>query len=164
MEAPPPLNPGRFVVDDVPYGALRGDAVAFRPRVMSTFRKLLLLVLMVTHLLVGGGALVSCIEQDGGRATELALALCCARTASDAPSAPTPAMTKASDDCGACVDELVSVSAARLSSDAPCLVIPPSLPDAIVEIELAPMVPSSELDSLPPDTSPRRMRPAFLRL
>lgn len=131
---------------------------------MSTFRKLLLLVLMVTHLLVGGGALVSCIEQDGGRATELALALCCARTAPDAPSAPTPSVTKAADDCGACVDELVSVSAARPSGDAPCLVIPPaSLPDETVELELPPELPSFELASLPPDTTPRRLRPALLR-
>ncbi|MBX3465494.1 MAG: hypothetical protein KF878_01180 [Planctomycetes bacterium] len=131
---------------------------------MSTFRKLLLIILMVTHLLVGGGALVSCIEQDGGRATELALSLCCERAPSDQPSAPAPSITPASDDCGACVDELLSSPAARPCNDAPCVVIAPaSLPDAIVELELPPTVASFELAALPPDMTPRRMRPAQLR-
>lgn len=159
------MSPGSFVVVDLAHGAARRAAVASRPGVMSTFRKLLLLVLVVTHLLVGGGALVTCVEQDGGRATELALSACCERPTPEAPRTPaTPSITQTSDDCGACIDELVTSPAARPCSDAPGLVIPPaSLPDATVELDIEEPAPLARLATLPPDTTPRRMRPALLR-
>lgn len=132
---------------------------------MATFRKVILVVLVVTHLLLAGGAFVSCVEDDGSLATEFALAVCCDQPTSDAPSAPeAPAsLTNGADDCGACVDERFMPSVERPHGAAASLSLPVDVAVASVDLDLSAPSRPAEVAVLPPDTSPRRLRPALLR-
>lgn len=150
-------------MSELPGGGPRPAAVR-SSTLVATLRTLLVLLLVVTHLLVAGGAFVRCAEGDGSLVTELALAVCCEAPGA-APSAPeAPAsVTDDVDDCGPCADERFGPSVDRPHGAAASV---PPLPDvSVASVDL--VVPGSsrveEAAVLPADTSPRHLRPALLR-
>lgn len=137
-------------------------AVAFRS-LMSKLRTVILLVLLLSHFLLGSGFFVSCLEQDGAQSTELALAVCC-DTPREAPRAPEGSSIGESDDCTACVDGRLQPPAERPLGAGPALwIAPDSVVVSSVDIDLAVRASTLDLGSVPPDPSPRQLRPALLR-